>query len=119
MSCPDHVTGPADLDPCPFCGTTTKVQSITGTSPRVRAWSCAACRTNWAVTGVNPRPFLDHLTAAVELAAARSVLREIITLAEQVPGLTDEQLRFHLRALAVRAAPRATAATRSPIQLSP
>jgi hypothetical protein len=49
---------------------------------------------------VNPRPFLDHLTATVELAAARSVLREIITLADQVPMLTDEQLRFRLRALA-------------------
>jgi hypothetical protein len=90
------------------------VQSITGTSPRVRAWSCAACRTNWAVTGVNPRPFLDHLTATVELTAAHSVLREIIPLADQAPGLTDEQLRFRLLALAACAAPRSTAASRSP-----
>jgi hypothetical protein len=49
---------------------------------------------------VNPRPFLDHLAAAVELTAARSVLRKIITLADQAPVLTDEQLRFRLLALA-------------------
>ena len=42
---------------------------------------------------------------SVQLAAARSLLWEIIALAEQVPVLTDEQLRFRLRALAVRAAP--------------
>lgn len=43
---------------------------------------------------------VDHLAATVELAAARSVLREIITLADDAPGLTGEQLRFRLAALA-------------------
>ncbi|MGH3815074.1 MAG: hypothetical protein ACRDUV_21955 [Pseudonocardiaceae bacterium] len=61
---------------------------------------CAACGLHWATTVVNPRPFLDQLTATVELAAARSVLREIITLVDQAPVLTDEQLRFRLLALA-------------------
>jgi hypothetical protein len=70
------------------------------TPPRVRTWSCAACDTNWAITSVTPRPFPDHLTATVELAAAQSVLREIITLATQAPMLTDDQLRFRLHALA-------------------
>jgi hypothetical protein len=49
---------------------------------------------------VNPRPFLDHLTATVELAAVRSVLREIIALAEQAPALPDDQLRGRLVDLA-------------------
>jgi hypothetical protein len=75
---------------------------------------CAACRTDWAITVVNPRPYLDHLAATVDLAAARPVLQEIITLADQAPRLTDEQRRFRLRALAACAAPWSPA-PRSPI----
>lgn len=56
-----------------------------------------------AISAINPRPWLDHLTATVELAAARSVLREIITLADQAPVLADEQLRSRLLAPADRA----------------
>ena len=54
----------------------------------------------WVILMVNPRPFLDLLVAMVELAAARSVFRELIRLADQAPGLTEEQLRFRLLALA-------------------
>jgi hypothetical protein len=43
---------------------------------------------------------LDHLAATVELAAARSVLRGIIALAEQAPVLPDDQLRNRLADLA-------------------
>jgi hypothetical protein len=100
VSASTTVTGSADVNPCPSCGNASGVQVITNTPPRVRAWFCAACRTDWAIAVVNPRPFLDYLTATVELAAARSVLREVITLADQAPMLTDEQLRFRLRALA-------------------
>ena len=103
-----------DINPCPSCGTTTGVQSITGTFPRVRAWACAACRTKWAIAVVNPRPFLERISATVELAAARSVLREIIALADQVAGLTDEQLRVRLLALAKCARFSSNAAHRSP-----
>ena len=63
---------------------------------------------------VNPRPFLDLLVAAVDLAAARSVLRELIRLADQAPGLTEEQVRFGLLALAECATPRSCAASQSP-----
>jgi hypothetical protein len=100
---------------CPGCGGTPGVQPVPGLSPRVRAWSCSACRTDWAITVVNPRPWLDQLTATVELAAARAVVREIIALADQAPGLTDEQLRLRLRALAVRAAPRSATVPKPPI----
>jgi hypothetical protein len=58
-------------------------------------------------------PWLDHLTATMDLAAARSVLREIIILADQVSALTNEQLRFRLLTLAAGAAPRSPAAPRS------
>ena len=47
-------TDPTDAESCPGCGATHGVQRITGTSPQVRAWSCSACRTNWATTVGNP-----------------------------------------------------------------
>ncbi|MGH3885514.1 MAG: hypothetical protein ACRDSZ_02920 [Pseudonocardiaceae bacterium] len=89
----------AGVEPCPYCGETSGVQP-TGTSPRVQAWSCA-CGTSWATTTVNPQPYLDRLTAAVEqLAAPRSILRQIITLADDAPTLPDQELRERLLALA-------------------
>ncbi|MGH3693698.1 MAG: hypothetical protein ACRDRX_06845 [Pseudonocardiaceae bacterium] len=54
---------------------------------------------------INPCPLLDHLAATVEPAAARWVLRELITLADQAPTLTAEQLRFRLLTLGARTAP--------------
>ena len=107
---PSTVTEPIDLDPCPYCGGTSDVQVTPNNLPKVRGWSCTPCGGQWWITVVNPRPWLDHLTATVELAAARSVLRELITLADQAPMLTDEQLRSQLLTLAVRAEPRSHAA---------
>lgn len=46
--------------------------------------------------------FLAHLTASVELVAARSVLRHVIALADDAPTLTDKQLRARLLMLATR-----------------
>jgi hypothetical protein len=97
---PSPVSSPTDVDSCPSCGDASGVRVRSGASPRVWAWSCAACRTDWAITVVNPHPFLDHLATTVELAAARSVLRGIIALAEQAPALPDDQLRAHLVDLA-------------------
>lgn len=54
---------------------------------------------DWAHS-VNPQPFLDHLAGTVHLAVARSTLRDVITLADQAPGLTDQELRARLVALA-------------------
>lgn len=48
--------------------------------------------------------FLDHLTVAVELAAAGSVLRRLIALADEAPTLSDDQLRVRLIDLAGTAA---------------
>ncbi|MBV9160116.1 MAG: hypothetical protein JO281_00870 [Pseudonocardiales bacterium] len=100
MSASTTVTEPTELGPCPSCGGTSGVRQVTGTSPSVRAWSCAARRTDWAIAVVNLRPFLDHLTATVELAAARSVLRQVIALADEAPALLDDQVRARLVDLA-------------------
>jgi len=89
-------------EPCPHCGSTSDVNVITGTSPKVQAWKCGACSTEWAVTVVNPRSYLDHLVATVELAGARAALRALLTLADDAPTLTDAELRSRLTALAGR-----------------
>lgn len=46
--------------------------------------------------------FLAHLTASVELAAACSVLHQVIALADDASTLTDEQLQRRLLALGDR-----------------
>jgi hypothetical protein len=76
------------------------VQQITSTSPKVRAWSCGECGTDWAISVVNLRSHVDQLTAAVELAAARSVLRRVIALADEAAQLGDAELRARLVVLA-------------------
>jgi ribosomal protein L37AE/L43A len=100
---PSTVTGTTDKA-CPGCGETTGVQPITGTSPKVRTWSCTACSTSWAITTVNPQPYLDRLAATVELlGATRSVLRQVIQLSDDAAKLSDSELRDRLMALADRA----------------
>jgi len=94
-------TDPTDAESCPGCDATHGVQRTTGTSPRVQAWSCTTCQTKWAITTVNPQPYLDRLAATVEqLGAARFMLRQVIALADDAPGLTDRELRDRLLALA-------------------
>lgn len=61
-----------------------------------------------------PRQFMDRLIVTVDLAATRSVMRELIRLADYAPLLTDEQLRFRLLALAQCARSRPHAPPRSP-----
>lgn len=93
-----------DLDACPYCRGTTGVQPITSTSPKVQAWSCTACGTNWAITST-PRPaYLVDLGAAVdEIGRLRWTLRQVVILADEMPKLTDVELRHRLMALADRA----------------
>ncbi len=93
------------IDPCPSCETTDGVQLITGTSPKVQAWSCASCGTQWAITVVNPRPkpYLDQLARVVELQATRTILREVITLADRASMISNAELRSRLLTLANRA----------------
>jgi hypothetical protein len=84
--------------------TTTGVTPTAGIAPRVQAWSCRACTTQWAITTVNPQPYLDRLTATVEqLGATRSVVRQVIALGDDAATLPDTELRDRLLALADRA----------------
>jgi hypothetical protein len=54
-----------------------------------------------------------QLTKTVNFAAAWSVLREVIRLADQAPALTEQQLRFRLLTPAECAAPCFHSAHRS------
>jgi ribosomal protein L37AE/L43A len=88
---------------CPGCGRIEGVE-LTRSTSRVSAWKCTRCGVSWAVSVVNPHLRGDHpaaLAARVErLRAARLILREVITLADEAPTLTDLELRGRLRALA-------------------
>ena len=106
MSPPDRaVTDTSDIG-CPYCGGTSGVRQATNTAPRVQGWSCLACGTHWWVGVVNPhRWYLNHLAGSVQIAMARSVLRQVINLADQAPTLHDDHLRARLAALAAKVAP--------------
>lgn len=96
-----------DIDPCPYCGATTGVRPVVGVSPGVAAWSCAGCGTQWAISSVSPQPYCDLLAAAVQrLGCAWSILREVVALAGEAPGLSDEQVRVRLVGLGDRASRR-------------
>jgi hypothetical protein len=75
------IIDPSGVDPRPHCGATSAVTVITGTPATVRAWSCEAGGTEWAITVVPPRPqsFLDRLTATV-------MLRRVIAWRSRHPG---------------------------------
>ena len=93
-----------EAEVCPYCGNTTGVQSTPGTSPRVQAWSCTVCRTDWAVSQVNAHLrtvyLVDLAAAAAEIDRLRWKLAQVIAVADQAPTLTDRELRARLLALA-------------------
>jgi transposase-like protein len=99
------VTGTTD-EACPYCGETTGVQRTPRTSPKVQAWSCTLCRTDWAVSLVNPHlrtAYLVDLAVAIgEISRLRWTLAQVVQLADEAPTITDEQLRIRLRALTPR-----------------
>ena len=96
----------APLTSCPGCGQIEGVEQ-TNATPRVAAWKCTRCAMSWAISLVNhgQRPsYFDQLAATVEqLGATRSVLRAVITLADDAATLPDKELRDRLLALADRA----------------
>jgi hypothetical protein len=97
------VTDPHD-EACPGCRKTVDVRQVLATPPGVYEGACSGCGMGWAITTVNPQPYLDRLTAAVErLTAARSLSRRLHALAEEAPMITNEELRDRLLALADRA----------------
>lgn len=87
-------TEPTGIEPCPYCGGSSGVQQITGTPPTVQGWSCGTCGTDWWISVVNPRQrYLERLTESVQLQVAQLALREIITLVDEAPTLSDDHLR--------------------------
>ncbi|MGH3898774.1 MAG: hypothetical protein ACRDTA_11085 [Pseudonocardiaceae bacterium] len=62
---------------CPVCWSGEAIRQ-TSRTPLVEAFSCDRCDTRWAISVVNPRPFLDGIATAV---AVRSIADGIITLA--------------------------------------
>lgn len=65
---------------------------------------CTACRTDWAITTVNPQPYFDRFAATIEkLGATRSVLWQVVMLGDDAATLPDKELRDRLLALADRA----------------
>jgi len=94
---------PGTAESCPGCGAITGVLRTTGIAPTIQTWSCTTCGLNWVISVVNPhlRPaHLADLTAAAEdIGRLRHTLRQVITLADDAPTLTDQQLRDRLLTL--------------------
>ena len=97
------VTGTTD-EACPYCGATSGVQAQPA-PPKVQAWSCSMCNTEWAISVVRPdsraAALLTDLGAtAEEVGRLRWTLRQVIALVDDAPTITDEQLRTRLVVLA-------------------
>jgi hypothetical protein len=87
---------------CPGCGRIDGVQQTT-TTDQVTAWECT-CGLSWVTSVINPHLRADYLNglaaAAQDVQRLRWLLRQIVTLADCAPGLTDEHLRTRLTSLA-------------------
>ena len=89
--------------PCPYCGATSGVRQ-TGDTGRIQAWACDRCDTDFAFTVPDSRTaaaLLGDLGAALqEIGRLRWKLAQVVALADDAVGLTDQQLRDRLFALA-------------------
>jgi hypothetical protein len=91
-------------DACPYCGSTSGVHAQPA-PPKVQAWSCSVCITEWEISLVRPdsraAALLGDLGAtADEVGRLRWTLRQLCTLADQAPTISNKQLRDRLTALA-------------------
>ncbi|MGH3771569.1 MAG: hypothetical protein ACRDRW_09270 [Pseudonocardiaceae bacterium] len=95
---------PGTAASCSGCVATTGVQRTTSVGEVVQAWSCAMCGMTWAITVVNPHLRAAYPAGAVEeIGRLRRALRQVITLADDAPTITDRQLRDRLLTLAAYA----------------
>ncbi len=88
--------------PCPYCGTTSGVRQTSDTG-RIEAWACDRCDTDFAFTVPDSRTAAllgDLSTAVEEIGRLHWTLAQVITLADEIPKLTDVELRDRLLALA-------------------
>ncbi len=100
--------GTDDTEPCPYCEETSGVQPMPAPA-KVQAWRCSVCRTQWAVSVVNPHlrtaSYLAGLRTEVEeMGSLRRTLGQVVTLAEEMPKLTNSELRDRLLTLVADAA---------------
>jgi hypothetical protein len=94
------VTDLAIGEACPYCRTSDRTRWTTDTG-RVRAWSCDHCDTDWAYTVPDYRTAAlgDLGAVAQEIWRLRWALAQVITLADEMPTLTDVELRTRLLTL--------------------
>ncbi len=88
-------------EPCPYCRTSDRTRRTADTG-RVRAWSCDRCDTDWAFTVPDSRTaaaLADLGAVAQEIWRLRWALAQVITLADEMPTLTDVELRTRLLTL--------------------
>jgi hypothetical protein len=81
----------------PYCRTRDRTRQTSDTG-RIQAWACDHCITDWAFSVPN-----SHTTAALaddavaqEIRRLRWALTQVITLADEMPKLTDVELRTRL-----------------------
>jgi hypothetical protein len=84
---------------CPYCRTITGVRQTSDTG-RIQAWACDRCATDFAFTVPDSRTaaaLLGDLGAvAQEIRRLRWTLAQVITLADEMPKLTDVELRTRM-----------------------
>jgi hypothetical protein len=90
--------------PCPYCRSTTGTRQTSDTG-RIQAWACDRCDTDWAFTVPDSRAVTFTLlgdlgAAAQEIGRQRSILRQLVMLADDAPALADQHLRARLLVLA-------------------
>lgn len=95
---PRHAPGARPV-PCPYCGATSGVRQTSDTG-RIQAWACDRCATDFAFTVPDSRTaaaLLGDLGAvAQEIRRLRWTLAQVITLADEMPKLTDVELRTRM-----------------------
>ncbi len=99
----------SQAEPCPGRNQIEGAEQ-TSTTARVEAWRCTRCGMAWAISTVNRLPetsngqrpaYFEQLAATVEeIGRLRWLLGQVIILGADSPGLTDEQLRARVLALA-------------------
>lgn len=101
--CPT-VSPQAQAESCPGCNQIEGVEQTSSTA-RVTAWKCTRCQTSWAMSLVNAHLRDRAGDYAEQVGAARWILQQIVQLVDQMPELTDRELRTRLLALAEASAP--------------
>jgi hypothetical protein len=94
-------TGTTTGETCPYCVASDGVRRAVDAG-RIQAWACARCDTDWAFTAPDSHTAAalgDLGAVAQEISRLRWTLAQVITLASEMPTLTDVELRTRLLTL--------------------